>query len=838
MLTVLFCLLTTPVQRTSAQQPQQRPQPQPQPLPGATVPPPLTTGDGRPADVVRVQFPNTDVADVLDFYAQLTGRRVLLNPNVQGKVTILINQPMARVDAIKLIETQLMLSGFSLVQGDGDVIKVLPATVNARVTGPPIYSEISQLPEGEQVVSFLFKPRYLTAQKLQQALALYIPIQNQYTSFIALEEANAVLATENSHTIRRLVALVDALDVPPAVAVDKFIKLQRADAAKAVEFVNAVLERDKAGNSTAAGGAPGNVAGGTQRRPIRRFNEEGQPLPPEQNAAIPGLQGLNPNAAANILATLSEGAVVQGKVTLTPDVRTNRVHVVARPADMDFIEKLITEFDANTPYAEPVRRSLRYLTATDILPILAQSLREPGQTNDQSSQDAGGATTSGASSTAGGGRGLGGSSLLGNNSTGGLFGDSTSGGFGSSSGYSGGATGGSSAGVLGGPSLRTRETSDQPRSAVIGTTRIIADPRANVIIVSGGADAREKVMRLLDQLDVPAPQVMIEVLIGELTLNNDHESGIDYLLRSGRRGSDVLSTNIARFPAPTSGTTTVTNADGSTTTTAGTSTSSTLSSLAQLGLSSVSGFGGLAGVVTAGNRFAAAIRALESNGRFKTISRPVIFTSNNKEATILSGQEIAIPTQTLQNATTNTGTAAIASSIQYKEVALQLDVVPLINSDNAVTLDLVQQVKSPVAGSSTNVGGTTVPTIATRVLKSTVTVPDQSTVVLGGLIQQNQEVTRNNVPYLNRIPVIGPILFSSRVRNNNRSELIIMMRPVVTNTAAQLEHNRIHEENKLYLEPGLSEQLDPIIPKAKPVTTTTTTTVTVKQRPPASDSRK
>ena len=208
----------------------------------------------------------------------------------------------------------------------------------------------------------------------------------------------------------------------------------------------------------------------------------------------------------------------------------------------------------------------------------------------------------------------------------------------------------------------------------------------------------------------------------------------------------------------------------------------------------------------------------------------MIFTSNNKEATILSGQEIAIPTQTLQNATTTVGTAAIASSIQYKEVALQLDVVPLINSDNAVTLDLVQQVKSPVAGANVTVGGSSVPTIATRVLKSTVTVPNQSTIVLGGLIQQNQEVSRNGIPYLNRIPVIGPLLFSTRVRNNSRSELIIMMRPIVTNTAAQLERNRHNEENKLYLEPGLSEQLDPIIPKAKPVTTTKTTTVTTKRR--------
>lgn len=809
--------------------------------PGATLSGPGGTVSGRPGATtanrgpdVKLQAANADIADILGIYEQFTGKRVIADPALQGKLTIYINQPLPREDAIKLIEAQLMLSGFSIVQGDGNVVKVVLPQKNARVLGPPIYSDISQVPEGEQVVSFLFRPRYLDAAKLQQALALYIPIQNQYTSFVNFPDSNALLATENSHTIRRLVGLLDQLDVPPATVVDKFIKLERADATKAVEFVNAVLERDKSGQASAAAGGAGSV---TSRRPIRRFNEDGQPVPAEAPPQLAPIPGVVSPVVAGALAALSEGAVVQGKVTLTADVRTNRVHVVARPADMDFIEKLIIEYDQNTQFGQSVRRPLRYLTATDVLPILVQTLREPGQPNERGGGDTGadtGGTTGG--TTGGSNTGLGtgsrSGSLLGG-SGGGLFGSDSSG-LGGSSGLGSGT---STGGVLGGPSLKTREVSDRARAVVVGTTRLIADPRANVIIVSGGAEARDKVFRVLDQLDVPAPQVMIEVLIGELTINNDREFGIDYLLRSGRRGSDVLGTNFSRLPPPTtsSTTTTTTNADGSTTTTANAA-NSTLSSLAQLGLASLTGanaFGGLAGVVTAGNRFAAAIRALETTGRFKTISRPVIFTSNNKEATILSGQEIAIPTQTLQNTTTTTSTAAIASSIQYKEVALQLDVVPLINSDNAVTLDIVQQVKSPVAGSGTNVGGTTVPTIATRVLKSTVTVPNQATIVLGGLIQQNQAVSRNNVPYLSRIPVLGPILFSSRTKNNDRGELIIMMKPVVTNTLAQLERDRVREENKLYLEPGMSEQLDPIIPKAKPVVTktTTTTTVTAKRRP-------
>ena len=116
-----------------------------------------------------------------------------------------------------------------------------------------------------------------------------------------------------------------------------------------------------------------------------------------------------------------------------------------------------------------------------------------------------------------------------------------------------------------------------------------------------------------------------------------------------------------------------------------------------------------------------------------------------------------------------------------------------------------------------------VPAISTRAVKSTVTVPNLGTIVLGGLITQSENINRANVPLLNRIPLVGE-LFKSRTKDNTRNELIVLLRPTITNTAAQLVQNRVDEENHLYLEPGLDEQLRPIL-KAKPVEATTTTTV-------------
>src|SRR4029077_16851662 len=75
---------------------------------------------------------------------------------------------------------------------------------------------------------------------------------------------------------------------------------------------------------------------------------------------------------------LSEEAVIVGKIKITPDVRTNRIHIVTRPINMPFIRQLIHEFDANVEFAKPVTRYLRYVSAGDVLPVLVQSLTEPG----------------------------------------------------------------------------------------------------------------------------------------------------------------------------------------------------------------------------------------------------------------------------------------------------------------------------------------------------------------------------------------------------------------------------------------------------------------------------
>ncbi len=772
------------------------------PLPLPVTPPPIVVppvagvpGPGSSAgeEMVQMQLPNADVRDVLSYYERLTGKRLVLDSTIQGQINIVVNGKVTKSEAIKLIETALLLNGFSIVPGDG-VTKVLGLSKNARGAGVSIYSDFSQLPDGELVVSYLFRLRYLDPTELQQILQQYITA-NLYTSFVALPKSGALLVTESTSVIRKLVQLVRDVDIPPAEVVEEFIRLERADVTKAVEFLNSVFERKE------AAAAPT----GNRVRPRPAANQAGNPNP--ANVAVPGV--LENPGLSSALGGMTEDAIVVGKIQITADVRTNRVHVVTRPINMPLVRRLIEEFDANTPFADPVKRRLKFVSARDILPILVQSLTEPG--SDQSG--AGGAA--GAQGRPAGQTGAQ-NPLFANNQN-----------------RSAGGTGAGGTGAGGGgglnltQGLETQQADTSPSAVIVGNTKLIADPRDNAIIVQGSGEAVDRVSKIIAQLDVRAPQVLISAVIGEFSLGDGIDSGVDYLLRTGSvKGFTRFTGNGPVDPSnPNPGTTPASSG----------------ASVIQALAAAFGGFNGAGALINATNGFDILVKLLESSSRFKTISRPVVFASNNKKAVIASGQEIAVPTQTLSNVTSpgtifNGNTSAVSASISFKSVTLQLEVIPLINSDNEVTLDIYQKIDSVVAGGSVSIAGNSVPTIATRYVRSTVSVANNSTIVLGGLIKQDESKSQNGLPFLSRIPILG-YLFKSQSRSDNRSELIILLHPVVMNTAKQIARGKYDEEQRYYMTGDLAGQLYPP-GRPQPAPNSVRKAIRVEQPPPKSKKAK
>jgi type II secretory pathway component GspD/PulD (secretin) len=468
---------------------------------------------------------------------------------------------------------------------------------------------------------------------------------------------------------------------------------------------------------------------------------------------------------------------------------------------MPFIRKLISQFDANVEFAKPVTRPLNYISAADVLPVIVQALTEPGQPAAAGAEGA--APGPGASpgqprrtttATATGG----GLSTTSQTSTTGSYGGTGSGG-----------------GTLNiSEELQTQAVDTTPKAVTIGNAKIIADQRANSIIMLGNQEIVVKVQKILDEMDVKAPQVALSTVIGELTLMDNEEFGVDYFVRANKKFALTTKfTNVPPFPG--GGTTTSSpnpSPGGSpiiTTTGGNVFDPGKLISFTQLATNAASG----ANIyVAAGNTLASVVHVLESTERFRVINRPVVFTSNNKKAIIASGTEIPVPVNTLSNLVNNTNvnnTAAVASNIEFKRVALQLEVVPLINSEREVSLDILQKLDS-LAG-STIVNGNAIPNIATRYVRTNVSAPSGSTIVLGGLITDSKDKTYSGIPVLSRIPYLGA-LFRGTVNNKSRMELIILMCPEVTITNLDVHKLREKIEDHTHFGPDIDQGYCPDCP--------------------------
>jgi type II secretion system protein D len=731
-------------------------------------PPPATQVANPPADppaapstpvTVRLQFPNSDVVDVLHLYEQLTGKKLVMDNFVQGKVNIFIAKDVSRDEAIKIIEMSMALNGISLVPAGRDLVEIVGAGQNPRKAPVPIISDLADIPAGNPVVSFLFKLQYADPQELQQVLMAYFQGSSGTINILALPKSSSLLVTQNADIIRQLAGVIDQVDVAPAQVVSEFIKLERADASKVVDMLKDIFEK----NSETTPGQPG-------VRSVKVPGAPPQPMPIEAGGGT----------------LLSEEAVIVGKIKLTPDVRTNRIHVVTRPINMPFIRQLIREFDANVEFAKPVTRYLKYVSAGEVLPVLVQALTEPG-------------TEGGAGGGGGGGAIPGASPSQGQAQR-------------KAPSYAGTSsfTGGTDTGTAGGGTLNiseelsTQPVDTTPKAVTIGNSKLIADQRANSIIVLGNREVVVKVQKILDQMDVKAPQVALSTVIGQLTLTNNEEFGVDWFGKyrnkvvGTSRNNTVFGSNNPPIPIPSvapSISPGVLSGNGSVIDPAN------LINFSQI-IQNVAN--GTNVYVAAGNYLAAIVHLLEGTGKFKVMSRPTVFTSNNKKAIIASGQEVPVPVSTLTNAGTIVNQAAVAASVEYKNVVLQLEVVPLINSEKEVSLDILQKLDSLVPNGNVIISGNSVPTIDTKYIRTNVSAPNGSTIILGGLIEEQKQKQYQGIPYLSRIPLIGAA-FRGTSSGKERRELIILMCPQVTLTKLDAYRLRQKWEDTTHFGPELDQ---------------------------------
>ncbi|KPY99926.1 proteinral secretion pathway protein D [Pseudomonas syringae] len=455
------------------------------------------------------------------------------------------------------------------------------------------------------------------------------------------------------------------------------------------------------------------------------------------------------------------GMPLAGMVRFLPIERTNSV--VAISSQPEYLHEVgewihtIDEGGGNEPqmYVYDVRN----MKATDLAKYLRQIYGTGAIKEDAAAKVAPGLRTTTLSSlNSSGGNGVGGMSS--SNGLGGTgSGLSNGGGFGNSQGMNNSQNNGDSESEGDDQSGGDSDSASQEGSESGGnnksldaSTRITAQKSSNQLLVRTRPAQWKEIESAIKRLDNPPLQVQIETRILEVQLTGELDMGVQWYL--GRLAGN-------------SGTT------GNVTNTAGSQ--------------GAIGTGGAALASTdaffysfVSNNLQVALRALETNGRTQVLSAPSLVVMNNQQAQIQVGDNIPI-SQTSINTNTNAGTTL--SSVEYVQTGVILDVVPRINPGGLVYMDIQQQVSSADTNAN-NSDANGNPRISTRSVATQVAAQSGQTVLLGGLIKQDNAETVSAVPYLGRIPGLR-WLFGNTSKSKGRTELIVLITPRVITSSSQ-----------------------------------------------------
>ena len=705
------------------------------------------SSEATPAEMISpdtIQFPNNPVSDFLLVYEKLKGVTLIKDASLLAggaNLSLTLNQPVSKAEAIRLLESTLLLNGYAFIAVDKNSVKVINTAggKNPRSEGVFLFTNESELPDGEVVASYVLPLTHLAASDAVEIFNQFI-VLHPYGSMVAVPVANQVVITENSTLIRRLIDVKNLIDIPAPEKKSEFITLAQANADRVVELITTILEKREEG----ASGGGGKAA-------------TGQPAQP----GIPGLPGAQGGSAG---VTISGGkSGFAGDIQLIADTRTNRILVIASPFDFAAIKALIQQFDIAVELTDPYEHALNYVAATDMLQILGDMLKEEG--------DEGGDGAAGGSQSTG----------------------KVSGGIGAGGGVTGGAAGSSSSSGKKADVLTEPGEEQAAESLIVGKTKLIADNRANSILVIGQPEAKDKVKAILTKLDKKPMQVYLATVIGQLQVTNDDQFAVN-ILQKYIGGPRTGAASVAGGKPFISGTKTVygVNDNGDPTKQEQTGTtpiSPAAATLAQMSQVAVGALPGMQIATFIAGSIDLYISALTATTRFRIASRPAVFTANNKKATIYSGKKIAVPTSTVTtlggggSATATSGSQQ--SNIQYQDVVLKIEVVPLINSAKEISLQIVQTNDTLSQNSQAIGGGVNVPDINTQELNTTVIVPDRATILLGGLVTQQDNKNVAGVPFLSTIPLMGN-LFKSTSDITDRQELVVMIQPSVVQSNLEL----------------------------------------------------
>jgi MSHA biogenesis protein MshL len=303
---------------------------------------------------------------------------------------------------------------------------------------------------------------------------------------------------------------------------------------------------------------------------------------------------------------------------------------------------------------------------------------------------------------------------------------------------------------------------------------VIVNPEASVVIVRATSRQHEKIQEFLDQVMANVKrQVMIEATIAEVSLNNQYQQGIDWSAFRVR-GANAFTGN---------------QVSGGTVTTTPSFPPGVTGTPSGAGLPSAPGFPNLFTFAAANASIAVALQALESFGNVRVLSSPKLSVLNNQTALLRVVDNIVyFNVQSTNTIAVNAGSQlSVTTTPVTVPVGFVMNVTPQISEDDTVLLNVkpstTRLIKFVTDPNPLLVIPNQVPQLRMREMESLIKVNSGQMAVLGGLIEDSVNDVEDTVPVINSIPILGS-LFSSRNRNNTKTELVVFLRPIVVKDAS------------------------------------------------------
>ncbi|MCA1809138.1 MAG: type II secretion system secretin GspD [Lentisphaerae bacterium] len=632
-------------------------------------------------------------------------------------MTLKCPQRIPRSEALLAIEGILGMHGIALVPMGDKFLRVVPIAV-ARQSGMPTGTGplSTEIEETGHLVSRIVELKHIETSEAQSALENLISPSGK---IMTLDRINCLLITDSAINLKRIYEILELLDLPMGSREElRIFPIIHAKASEVQAKIETII---------ADADASDNRSDMLRRQLLASRLRRSQPP-----AGAPGFQ---PQQPATDTQAGTEKGLVQGRVKIVADDRTNALIIIARPDQFAFFENIIEALDKQVEPEVAIKViRLEYADAEKVVTVLNNLVG----TGEQGSARSGSADSAGLQRSV--------NPLMPSP-----------------------------------PAIRSeRDTSAGPEITIEGRlsadVKIIADPRINALLIMASRSDMTIIEDVLSKVDVMLSQVLIEVVIIEVGLDDQVRLGVDWLQRSMIAYNEQQGGGSRPFMSF-----------------AGTSRAQTAGQIRNASLintvadNTAAAGSGLTYYFTLFDlNVDAVLNMLATTSEARILSTPIILTTDNTEAKILVGEKRPIVTSTSMSAG-----GVQQSAYQYTNIGIELNVTPRINKKGFVVMEINQKIDN--TGSDVRIDNNLVPVITTREFNASIAVDDGRTIVLGGLVSTDDNKGRSKIPILGDIPLLG-LLFRSDNNKNTRRELLVMITPYVLDTPQKVldETSRRH----------------------------------------------